>query len=554
MKLRELIKGCDQINSVTLGEFRATTSEFRTLGPKTDLDLLLDIDISGVAYDSRKVNEGYLFVAIKGERDDGHDFIRDAVKKGAVAVVHEHDIVEFGMQKAELNSEIPNPQSAITFIYVKNSRKALACIADNFYEKPSASLILIGVTGTNGKTTTTYILKSILEAWGKKVGLIGTIQYLIHEKVYPALHTTPESLEFHALLKDMLLSGCTHVVSEVSSHALAQFRVDRAFFDTAVFTNLTRDHLDFHKNMEDYFKAKERLFLEILDSNGTAIINLDDPYGKRLASSLHQSQHLLTYGLEGGADIIAGDINSSFGGLEFKISFRGRSYDVSSHLIGLPNVYNIISAVGVSISMGVPWNVILEGLIETDNVTGRFEKIDIGQDFLCIIDYAHTDDALERLIYTARELANQQSALWPHDNHPIPPLVKVGKGRFAPRIITVFGCGGDRDHGKRPRMGAVATRLSDFVIITSDNPRSEEPTDIIKEIEGGVVTKNYVIEPDRKEAIKKAVNMADFGDIVLIAGKGHEDYQEIKGVRYQFNDRDILEEILRSKLKVQNIK
>jgi UDP-N-acetylmuramoyl-L-alanyl-D-glutamate--2,6-diaminopimelate ligase len=554
MKLRELIQGCDRINQLTLSEFKATTSDFRMLESETGPDSLPDIDISGIAYDSRKVNEAYLFVAIEGERDDGHDFIRDAVKKGAVAVVHEHDIAEFGIQNAELNSEIPNPQSVITFIRVKNSRKALACIADNFYGKPSASLILIGVTGTNGKTTITYILKSILEAWGKKIGLIGTIQYLTHVKVYPALYTTPESLEFQALLKDMLLSGCTHVISEVSSHALAQFRVDSTVFKAAVFTNLTRDHLDFHKNMEDYFRAKERLFLEILDSKGTAIINIDDPYGKRLVSSLHPSQNILTYGLKAGADIMAGDINSSFDGLKFKILFRGRSCDVSSYLIGLPNVYNIISAVGVSISIGVPWKIILEGLIKTGNVTGRFEKVDIGQDFLCVIDYAHTEDALERLIYTARELANQQSALWPQDNPPLPPLLKVGKGGFVPRIITVFGCGGDRYHGKRPRMGAVATRLSDFVIITSDNPRSEEPADIIKEIEGGVVTKNYVIEPDRKEAIRKAVDMADYGDVVLIAGKGHEDYQEIKGVRYQFNDRDILEEILRSKLKVQNIK
>jgi UDP-N-acetylmuramoyl-L-alanyl-D-glutamate--2,6-diaminopimelate ligase len=539
MKLGELIQDCDRINPVTRREFRATTSEFRTLESETGPDSLPDIDISGIAYDSRKVNEAYLFVAIKGERDDGHDFIRDAVKKGAVAVVHEHDIAESGIQYAELNSEIPNPRSAITFIRVKDSRKALACIADNFYEKPSASLILIGVTGTNGKTTTTYILKSILEAWGKKVGLIGTIQYLTQKKVYPALYTTPESLEFQALLKDMLLSGCTHVISEVSSHALAQFRVDRAVFKAAVFTNLTRDHLDFHKNMEDYFRAKERLFLEILDSKGTAIINLDDPYGKRLVSSLQPPQNILTYGLEAGADIVAGDINISFGGLKFKILFRGRSYDVSSHLMGLPNVYNIISAVGVSISIGVPWKIILEGLIATGNVTGRFEKVDIGQDFLCIIDYAHTEDAIERLIYTARELANQQSVL--NTQH------------HSPRVITVFGCGGDRDHGKRPRMGAVATRLSDFVIITSDNPRSEEPNDIIKEIEGGALTKNYVIEPDRKEAIRKAVDMADYGDIVLIAGKGHEDYQEIKGVRYQFNDRDVVQEILRSKLKVQNV-
>ena len=581
MKLREFLQGCNYI-LVTRSEPQTPNSSppgspysSPPGSPSTPLwkrgaegdfkggygeinDLLLNTDISGLAYDSRKVEEGYLFVAIKGERYDGHDFIKDAIRKGAVALVYEHD-------NSELNSAIRNPQSAISFIRVKDGRKALACLANNFYEMPSKNLTLIGVTGTNGKTTTTYILKSILEAWGKKVGLIGTIQYLIHEKVYPAVHTTPESLDFQRLLKDMLLSGCTHVISEVSSHALAQFRVDRAAFNAAVFTNLTRDHLDFHKNMEDYFRAKERLFLELLDKDGTAIINIDDPYGKRLVSSLvarHPSQNILTYGLEAGADIMASDVKSSFQGLKFKISFRGRSYDISSHLIGLTNVYNILSAVGVSISLGIPRKVILEGLVETGNITGRFEKVDKGQGFLCIVDYAHTEDALERLIYTARELLKKSLV----SNTPSLTLPPRGGGQgwggaselrtlnSSPRVITVFGCGGDRDRGKRPRMGAVATRLSDFVVITSDNPRSEEPSGIIKEIEDGAVAKNYVIEYDRREAIRKAVNMASDGDIVLVAGKGHEDYQEIKGVRYKFNDREVLEEIINSKLKIQNVK
>jgi len=575
MKLREFLQGCDYI-LVTRSEPQTPNSNHPG-SPSTPLwkrgaegdfkgghreinDLLLNTDISGLAYDSRKVEEGYLFVAIKGERYDGHDFIKDAIRKGAVALVYEHDNSEFGIRNSELNSAIRNPQSAISFIRVKDGRKALACFANNFYEMPSKNLTLIGVTGTNGKTTTTYILKSILEAWGKKVGLIGTIQYLIHKKVYPAVHTTPESLDFQRLLKDMLLSGCTHVISEVSSHALAQFRVDRAAFNAAVFTNLTRDHLDFHKNMEDYFRAKERLFLELLDKDGTAIINIDDPYGKRLVSSLvarHPSQDILTYGLEAGADIMAGDVKSSFQGLKFKLSFRGRSYDISSHLTGLTNVYNILSAVGVSISLGIPWKVILEGLIESGNITGRFEKVDKGQGFLCIVDYAHTEDALERLIYTARELlkkslVHSHQSLVPVTNDQCPitndQFTNHARGRV-PRIITVFGCGGDRDRGKRPRMGAVATRLSDFVVITSDNPRSEEPSGIIKEIEDGAVAKNYVIEPHRREAIRKAVNMASDGDIVLVAGKGHEDYQEIKGVRYKFNDREVLEEIIKHKMQ-----
>jgi UDP-N-acetylmuramoyl-L-alanyl-D-glutamate--2,6-diaminopimelate ligase len=537
MKLRELLHGCEYTPSLTL----SSKGGGQGWG---------DIDISGVAYDSRKVKEGYLFVAITGERYDGHNFIEDVIKRGAVAIVAEKKSPSLRV------SESPSP----LYIRVKDSRKTLACIANNYYGMPSEALTLIGITGTNGKTTTTYILKSILESWGKEVGLIGTIQYMIKDKIYPALHTTPQSLEFQSLLKDMLLSGCTQVISEVSSHALAQYRADRAVFNVAVFTNFTRDHLDFHKTMEDYFRAKERLFIELLDKSGTAIINLDDSYGKRLISSLiarNPSQDILTYGFETKADIVASDIDNSFQGLRFKISFCGRSYDVSSQLIGLPNVYNIMSAVGVSISLGIPWQIILEGLAETGNIAGRFEKVEFGQEFLCIIDYAHTEDALERLISTAREFIKKSEV----SNTPSLTLPPRGGGQgwggdselrirnSSPRVITVFGCGGDRDRGKRPAMGAVATRLSDFVIVTSDNPRSEEPTDIIKDIESGAVRKNYLIEPDRGEAIRKAVGMAGDGDVVLIAGKGHEAYQDIKGVRYRFNDRDVIEEAIKHKMQ-----
>ena len=531
MILKELLQGCDSVNN--------------SLSP--------DRDVKGVAYDSRRVKEGYLFVAIKGERYDGHDFITEAIKKGAIAVIGERDLRDI--------------ESA--YIRVKDSRRALACIAHNFYGMSSENLFLIGITGTNGKTTTTYILKSILESWGKDVGLIGTIHYMVKDKTYPAPFTTPESLEFHGLLKDMLSSGCTHVISEVSSHALEQHRVDGAIFRVAVFTNLTRDHLDFHKTMESYFRAKERLFRELLDKDGTSVINLDDSYGKRLASEFgsasggqdSEPSRIMTYGLEDAADIVAREINSSSEGLRFKISFRGRSYDVSSPLIGLPNVYNIMSAAGVSISLGVPWQIILEGIRKTGGVTGRFEKIDLGQNFLCLIDYAHTEDALERLICTARELikkssVNSHQTLVPVTNDQCPmtndqftnyELKKV------PRIITVFGCGGDRDRGKRPKMGAVATKLSDLVILTSDNPRSEEPSDIIREIEDGAVRKNYMKEPDRREAIRKAVDLACDKDIVLIAGKGHEDYQEIKGTRYRLNDREIIEEAIKDKLRIQGV-
>ncbi len=514
MKLRELLKGCDSLK----GEMTK--------------DLSLDRDISSVVYDSRKVKNGCLFVAIKGERYDGHDFISEAISKGAVAIVHEKELIHYSLDNSYYTS----------FIRVEDSRRSLACIANNFYGMPSMALTLIGVTGTNGKTTTTYILKSILESWGKEIGLIGTIQYMVKDRIYPAPHTTPESLEFHGLLKDMLLAGCTHVVSEVSSHALVQHRVDGAFFKVAVFTNLTRDHLDFHKTMEDYFRAKERLFKELLDASGMCVINLDDPYGKRLVSSLTETspdfkEHILTYGIDESADIVAKEIHSSNKELSFRISFRGRNHNISSHLIGMPNVYNIMSAAGVSVSLGVPWQTIIEGLRKIDSVKGRFESVELGQNFSCIIDYAHTEDALGRLISTAREFVTRNSVFSAQQSRR--------------RIITVFGCGGDRDRSKRPKMGEVATRLSDFVIITSDNPRSEEPGDIIREIETGAVRRNYIIEPERKEAIKKAIDVASDGDIVLVAGKGHEDYQEIKGKRYSFNDKEIVEEAIKLKQKDQ---
>ena len=513
MKLRQLLNGCPHLRGGGQGWG--------------------DINISDVTYDSRNVKEGYLFVAMTGKRYDGHDFIRDAIRKGAVAVVYD---------RAMGNEQLAVSEKEVFYIKVENSRKALACIANNYYERPSESLVLIGITGTNGKTTTTYILKSILDAWGKKVSLIGTIQYVIKDKGYPAIFTTPESLEFNSLLKNMLVSECTHVISEVSSHALAQYRVDGTIFKVGIFTNLTRDHLDFHKTMEDYFRAKERLFKVLLSQEGTSVINLDDPYGRRLNSELRtrdSTQKIVTYGFKEGADIIATEVDNSINGLKFKMSFRGRTYDVVSHLIGQPNVYNIMSAAGASLSLGVPWEIILEGIEKIGNVTGRFENVDLGQKFTCIVDYAHTEDALERLIHSARELVEKQSVnnasrLTPHASR---------------RIITVFGCGGDRDCGKRPRMGAVATKLSDFVIITSDNPRSEEPSDIIMEIVHGAEKRNYLVEVDRREAIRRAVDMAEYGDVILIAGKGHEDYQEIKGVRSPFNDKEVLEEAIKHKMQ-----
>jgi UDP-N-acetylmuramoyl-L-alanyl-D-glutamate--2,6-diaminopimelate ligase len=343
----------------------------------------------------------------------------------------------------------------------------------------------------------------------------------------------------------MVSAGCSHVVTEVSSHALAQKRVDYTNFSVAVFTNLTRDHLDFHITMEEYFKAKERLFKELLLKDGTSVINFDDPYGRRLNSKLKTSQqgaanlrdsktaNVITYGIETGADIAAINIKNSFDGLLFDINFNGRAYNIQSPLIGIYNVYNILSAAAVAASLNVPWDVIISGIKNMGSVRGRFEKINLGQNFLCIVDYAHTEDALERLICAARELIHQSPKSHTHRT---------------PRVITVFGCGGDRDKGKRPRMAAIATKLSDYVLITSDNPRSEEPMEIIKEIEKGAVRTNYTIEPDREKAIQEAVETAAEGDILLIAGKGHEDYQEIKGLRHKFSDRETAEKAIKKKV------
>jgi UDP-N-acetylmuramoyl-L-alanyl-D-glutamate--2,6-diaminopimelate ligase len=505
MRLSEVIEGLDIVGASGNGE----------------------ADITGISYDSRRVKRGHLFAALPGEKADGHDFIDDAIMRGAAAVIHEK--AQFGNRGKDLSGKTvkgsgPASYANAAFIRVRDSRMAFALAASNFFNNPSRSLCVTGITGTNGKTTTSYLIKSILESWGEKVGLIGTIQYMIGEKVLDAPHTTPEAPEFQELLDNMRSSGCTHVVSEISSHALAQKRADGTLFKVAIFTNLTRDHLDFHKTMEKYFIAKKRLFLELLGTDGISVINSDDPYGRRLVASLRKTgagmRSVFTYGLETPADIMTTGIRNCPEGLQFKIAFQGRDFDVVSPLMGLPNVYNILSAAGASVALGVPWDVILDGIRQAGRVTGRFEKVDAGQGFLAVVDYAHTEDALERLIYTAR-------------------------GMTGGKIITVFGCGGNRDRGKRPRMGAVATRLSDFVIITSDNPRTEKPEEIMKEIASGAVRKNYLLEADRREAIRKAVFLAGEQDIVLIAGKGHETYQETGTTRSGFIDREVLEEAIK---------
>jgi UDP-N-acetylmuramoyl-L-alanyl-D-glutamate--2,6-diaminopimelate ligase len=459
----------------------------------------IDIGASSLSYDSRHVEPGSLFFAIKGEKDDGHQYIADAISKGARIVVYDGQVAP---------ALLDNPD--VLFVGVRDVRLALAYISATYYGEPAQKLKLTGITGTNGKTTTSFLVKAAVEAAGAKAGLIGTIQYMVGEKVFEASRTTPESPEFQRLMGEMYREGCTHVVAEISSHALTQFRVDANAFDVAVFTNLTRDHLDYHGSMEEYFKAKKRLFTELLKEDGTAVINVDDEYGRRLKQEF-SSRKILTYGTGARADIRSAGLRAMSGCLDFEIEYAGRVFNLHSPLMGHFNVYNLLAAFAVGVAHGIDEKTVIKGLSAVQNVRGRFESIDAGQDFNVIVDYAHTDDALKNLLESVR---------------------RATRGR----VITVFGCGGNRDAGKRPVMGKVATTLSDYCIITSDNPRHEDAAFIIKQVEKGAAGP-YLVEADRRDAIFKAVSTASEGDTVVIAGKGHETYQEVKGVKHPFDDK-----------------
>lgn len=472
-----------------------------------------EVDVKAIHYDSRSVSHGSLFVAIPGRRYDGHNFIPQALKNGAVALV------------AEREMEIETPH--VPIVLVDDSRKALAHISSNFYNYPSRKLQVIGITGTNGKTTTTYLLESILKCAGQKAGVIGTINYRMESIAFPALHTTPEASDLQGLLALMVEKGISHAVIEVSSHSLAMHRVRGCEFDAAVFTNFSQDHLDFHGSTEDYFQAKSLLFSTLgMDSfkEGPkwAILNSDDPYSKRI-SKITQAR-IITYGLGEGADLRALDLNISMEGLRFPLVFQGTPLPISSSLVGRHNAYNILAAAGTAYCLSLPSHAIVEGVRRMEKVPGRFEKIEAGQDFTVVVDYAHTGDALERVLRTARDLCQG-------------------------RLITVFGCGGDRDRGKRPVMGEIAARLSDYSIITSDNPRGEDPEKIIADIEAGVKrvcreSKRYVKILDRSRAIHEAIEMARSRDLVVIAGKGHETYQIIGDEAIPFDDRAVAREAL----------
>lgn len=477
----------------------------------------MEREISSVYYDSRKVNDGSLFVAIKGLKSDGHNFLNDAVGRGANAVVVEN------------NSRLPTPDSRLpTIVTVSDSRKALALISANFYRHPSRDMSVIGITGTNGKTTTSYLINSILKVNGFKSGLIGTIDYRFDGEIIPSSHTTPESLDLQQLFKRIAGGGGKYCVMEVSSHSLELDRVYGTRFETGVFTNLTQDHLDFHGNLEKYFHAKARLFKEY--GLKKVVINIDDPYGRRLIKDT-KSEKILTYGIKEDADIKADNINISINGLKFTVYTPTGKLNIESRLLGIHNIYNILASVSTAILEGLSEESIIKGILSLDTVPGRLEGINEGQDFTVLVDYAHTDDALKNVIKAAREI--------PHN-----------------KITVVFGCGGDRDRGKRPLMGKAAVGYSDFAIVTSDNPRSEEPSKIIEEIEKGIKTEDrrqktedrYIKIPDRREAIEYAINNASKGDIVIIAGKGHEDYQIFRDKKIHFDDREVAREAIRKKV------
>ncbi len=479
------------------------------------------VEVRGLAYHSQKVMPGFLFAAIRGLREEGTRFIPEALSRGASVVL----------------ADKPLPPSGMNQVIVPDVRQALARLSCAFYGDPSASLTLVGITGTNGKTTTSYLIESILAAARIPVGVMGTINYRYQNRIIPAPTTTPESLDLQKNLRAMREAGITHAILEVSSHALELERVRGCHFDVALFTNLTRDHLDYHGSMENYYRAKRRLFTEILEESGKgkkfSVVNLDDPWGYKLLAETRGS--LWRYGIEKRGEIWPEKTEESPEGWHIRVHTPRGWLEISSPLIGRHNLYNILAAVSVGEALGLPARAIAAGVAALSRVPGRLERVPGGDGLRVFVDYAHTGDALARALETVRRIT-------------------------AGQLILVFGCGGDRDRGKRAVMGKIAAEASDIAVLTSDNPRSEDPLEIIEEIEKGMRAttrgrhqpaallqerkkarnggKGYVVIPDRKEAIHWAIRAARPGDVVLIAGKGHEDYQILRGETIHFDDRE----------------
>lgn len=476
-----------------------------------------NVRVRDLAYDARAVVPGSCFVAMKGTRADGHDFAADAAGRGATAVVAERPL------------DLP---AGVTVALVKDARRALALMSSAFFGNPSGALALVGVTGTNGKTTSTYLIEAMLAAAGRRPGVIGTVEYRFCGRAEPAPHTTPESYELQKLLSRMREAGVNACAMEVSSHALSQERVSGCHFDAALFTNLTPEHLDYHSDMESYFEAKALLFEELLLTSGKegafAAINVDDPYGRDLAKRCPVP--VISYGLSLSAEVRGTDLLFDASGLSMKIEAPGLSMPCRSSLCGRFNALNILGAVSVARGLGVGAQEMMEAVRSVAVVPGRFESVENERGVLALVDYAHTPDALENVLAHARELSGG-------------------------RVIAVFGCGGDRDRAKRPLMGRAVGRLADVAIVTSDNPRTENPLSIIEEILPGVVEaaeplskdRGYEVIPDRREAIRRAVELSREGDVVVVAGKGHEDYQIVGAEKRRFDDREVLKEFLRAR-------
>lgn len=485
----------------TLKELLENLTEYQFSGDSRE------IEISGIAYDSRRVKPGNIFVCIQGFKQDGHEFIADAIENGAQVVVIEKELAL---------------KSGITYIKVEDSRLALAKLSEVYYGYPLDELDLIGVTGTNGKTTTTYMIESILSQAEYKTGLIGTISNKIVDQFLPTERTTPESLDLHQLFQKMVLSGVTHTVMEVSSHALELKRVQDFCFRVAVFTNITQDHLDFHESLENYKVTKGKLFKQ-LHPDGVGVINLDDAAGEYMLKQCRGK--VITYGIKTEADVRASEIDVKIDRVAYLVTTPHGEMRVNLNFSGYFNVYNSLAAISTGLAFNLPLEVIKSGLENLPLVAGRFEQVKYGQDFGVIVDYAHTPDGVKNVLQSAKIIAQK-------------------------RIIAVFGCGGDRDRTKRPLMGKIAAELADLCILTSDNPRTEDPVQILKDVEKGVqelVDQNaYLMIPDRREAIFRAVQEAQTDDLVIIMGKGHETYQVINDQTIVFDDREIAKEAILS--------
>jgi len=473
-----------------------------------------NLSIEALAHDSRVVIPGTLFVCISGFKTDGHNHIMQAYAQGAVAVIVE--------------KPIENIPQGLTVITVADTRAAIKAITPHFFDYPSRKLRMIGVTGTNGKTTTTYLLKSILQEAGYQVGVIGTIQNSIGDRIVPSKNTTPDVIDLQILLAEMVANHIDYVVMEVSSHALALERVTGCEFDVGIFTNMTRDHLDFHMTFENYLAAKARLFQSLSGEDNrkpkkTAVINVDDEASTAILGNTACTT--LTYGIHAAANLKAEHTDIQATGAKFDIVGSFGSMHLTLNITGFFNVYNVLSAVGAALAEGIDPTVIKNALEKFQSVPGRFELVNAGQSFSVIVDYAHTPDGLENILQTAQKIAKE-------------------------RIIVVFGCGGDRDRTKRPIMGKLAATYGDIVIATSDNPRSEDPDVILAEIENGIkdglgAEKLYEKISDRRQAIARALHLATKDDIVIIAGKGHEDYQILKDKTISFDDKEVVKEIIR---------